>query len=161
MKLVHLHTSVKPVFFIVGDGERKEFVDDQVNELTKLGVDIRSTSWIKDIASFNAGMDIICLTSKNEGTPVSIIEAQASEVAVISTNVGGVSNVLINNESGYIVPSDNARIFAEKLIFLIDNESLRMEMGKKGWEYVRNKFHYERLVTEMEEYYKKLLLQKA
>jgi glycosyltransferase involved in cell wall biosynthesis len=161
VNLVHQQTKYKPVFLIVGDGERREFVENQVKEYRNKGIDIRFMSWIKDIASFNAGMDVICLTSKNEGTPVSIIEAQASEVAVISTDVGGVSNVLINNESGYIVPSDNARIFADKLIFLIDNELLRKEMGKKGWENVREKFHFKRLVREMEEYYKKLLAQKA
>ena len=55
------------------------------------------TSWIKDIGAFNAGMDIICLTSKNEGTPVSLIEAQASNKPIVTTNVGGVENIVIRN----------------------------------------------------------------
>jgi glycosyltransferase involved in cell wall biosynthesis len=115
------------------------------------------TSWIKDINEFNAGMDIICLTSNNEGTPVSIIEAQASQVPVVSTNVGGVQNVMIDNETGFIVPKNNARIFADKLLVLIENEALRNEMGRKGWAFVKERFHFERLVKEMEHYYKELL----
>ena len=155
--LLHGQTEKKLVFFIVGDGELRDVIAQKVSELTKKGVDIRMTSWIKDINEFNAGMDIICLTSNNEGTPVSIIEAQASQVTVVSTNVGGVQNVMIDNETGYIVPKNNARIFADKLLVLIENEALRNEMGQKGWAFVKERFHFERLVKEMEHYYKELL----
>jgi glycosyltransferase involved in cell wall biosynthesis len=155
--LLHGQTEKKLVFFIVGDGELRDVIAQKVSELTKKGVDIRMTSWIKDINEFNAGMDIICLTSNNEGTPVSIIEAQASQVPVVSTNVGGVQNVMIDNETGFIVPKNNARIFADKLLVLIENEALRNEMGRKGWAFVKERFHFERLVKEMEHYYKELL----
>ena len=155
--LLHGQTEKKLVFFIVGDGELRDVIAQKVSELTKKGVDIRMTSWIKDINEFNAGMDIICLTSNNEGTPVSIIEAQASQVPVVSTNVGGVQNVMIDKETGFIVPKNNARIFADKLLVLIENEALRNEMGQKGWAFVKERFHFERLVKEMEHYYKELL----
>ena len=155
--LLHGQTEKKLVFFIVGDGELRDVIAQKVSELTKKGVDIRMTSWIKDINEFNAGMDIICLTSNNEGTPVSIIEAQASQVPVVSTNVGGVQNVMIDNDTGFIVPKNNARIFADKLLVLIENEALRNEMGRKGWAFVKERFHFERLVKDMEHYYKRLL----
>ena len=155
--LLHGQTEKKLVFFIVGDGELRDVIAQKVSELTKKGVDIRMTSWIKDINEFNAGMDIICLTSNNEGTPVSIIEAQASQVPVVSTNVGGVQNVMIDKETGFIVPKNNARIFVDKLLVLIENEALRNEMGQKGWAFVKERFHFERLVKEMEHYYKELL----
>lgn len=157
VELLHGQTEKKLVFFIVGDGELRDVIAQKVSELTKKGVDIRMTSWIKDINEFNAGMDIICLTSNNEGTPVSIIEAQASQVPVVSTNVGGVQNVMIDNETGYIVPKNNARIFVDKLLVLIENEALRNEMGHKGWAFVKERFHFERLVRDIEHYYKELL----
>ncbi len=159
IKLAHQKTNKKPVFFVVGDGELKTFVEDQVNQLGEQGVDIRFTSWIKDIATFNAGMDVICLTSKNEGTPVSLIESQAANVPVITTDVGGVRDIISDNLTGFIVPTDNARIFADKLIELIDNEPLRKEMGLRGWPFVKDTFHYTRLVKDMENYYKHLLSQ--
>ena len=103
--LLQVQTEKKLVFFIVGDGELREEIAQKATELSKKGVDIRMTSWIKDINEFNAGMDIICLSSNNEGTPVSIIEAQACQIPVVSTNVGGVQNVMIDNETGYIAVS--------------------------------------------------------
>jgi glycosyltransferase involved in cell wall biosynthesis len=155
--LVKQQTNKKLVFFIVGDGELKDEISEKASKLRQQGADIRMTSWIKDITVFNAGLDIICLTSNNEGTPVSIIEAQASQVPVISTNVGGVGNVMLDNETGFVVPKNNARIFADKLLVLIENEALRKDMGEKGWTFVKERFHFERLVKDMEHYYKRLL----
>jgi glycosyltransferase involved in cell wall biosynthesis len=157
VRLIHQKTQKKPVFFVVGDGELRDYVEEQIKELNALGVDIRFTSWIKDIATFNAGMDVICLTSKNEGTPVSLIESQAANVPVITTDVGGARDIIADNLTGFIVPSNNARIFADRLIELIDNEPLRIEMGMRGWPFVKDAFHYTRLVKDMEKYYKHLL----
>ncbi len=159
VRLIHQKTQKKPVFFVVGDGELRDYVEEQIKELNALGVDIRFTSWIKDIATFNAGMDVICLTSKNEGTPVSLIESQAANVPVITTDVGGARDIIADNLTGFIVPSNNARIFADRLIELIDNEPLRIEMGMRGWPFVKDAFHYTRLVKDMEKYYKHLLSQ--
>ena len=117
------------------------------------------TSWIKDIPAFNAGMDIICLTSKNEGTPVSLIEAQATGVPVITTNVGGVQDIIDQGNTGFVVNSFAEYI--EKLRFLIENEKKRQEMSQNGWAFVKEKFHYTRLVKDMEDYYKELLKQKG
>ena len=155
--IVQKESDKKLVFFIVGDGELRDEIAQKVGNLTKKGVDILMTSWIKDITQFNAGMDVICLTSNNEGTPVSIIEAQASQLPVISTNVGGVGNVMMDNDTGFIVPKNNARIFADKLLVLIENEALRNKMGQNGWSFVKERFHFERLVKDMEHYYKDLL----
>jgi glycosyltransferase involved in cell wall biosynthesis len=159
--IVHQQTNKKLVFFIVGDGELKDEIFEKASKLRQQGADIRMTSWIKDITVFNAGLDIICLTSNNEGTPVSIIEAQASQVPVISTNVGGVCNVMLDNKTGFVVPKNNARIFADKLLVLIENEALRKDMGERGWAFVKERFHFERLVKDMEQYYKRLLSTKG
>ena len=70
--------------FIVGDGDLKAEIEKRLVPMQNIGIDISLTSWIYDIAEFNAGMDIMCLTSKNEGTPVSLIEAQASNLPVVS-----------------------------------------------------------------------------
>jgi glycosyltransferase involved in cell wall biosynthesis len=102
-------------------------------------------------------MDIICLTSNNEGTPVSLIEAQACNIPVISTDVGGVKDIVFNNETGFIVPKNNVEKFAEKLLLLIEDKKKREKMSQNGWSFVKDNFHYQRLVKDMELYYKKLL----
>lgn len=147
--------------FIVGNGEMYAEIEAKVLEInSKYGFQpIVMTSWIKDIPAFNAGMDIICLTSKNEGTPVSLIEAQAAGVPVITTNVGGVQDIIDQENTGFVVNSFAE--YVEKLRFLIENKKKRQEMSQNGWAFVKEKFHYTRLVKDMEDYYKELLKQKG
>ncbi len=145
-------------FFIVGDGELNAEITAIANQINEeFGQKIILTSWIKDVNAFNAGMDIICLTSNNEGTPVSLIEAQASNIPVVTTNVGSVKDVVLEGETGFIVPKKNAEAFAEKLLILIDNKEIRQRMSQNGWTFVKEKFHYLRLVKDMEAYYHELL----
>jgi glycosyltransferase involved in cell wall biosynthesis len=145
-------------FFIVGDGTEKKALEERIEKM-KLPrhVQIIMTSWILDIAKFNAGMDVICLTSLNEGTPVSLIEAQASGIPVVATDVGGVRDVVNDGKTGFVVPSLDVGKFSEKLLFLLQNKKTREEMSQNGWTFVEDKFHYTRLVKNMETYYKKLL----
>lgn len=159
IELVYNRSHKKIVFFIVGDGETKLKIENRIYSLkSKYEIDIRMTSWVKDIKTFNAGMDIICLTSNNEGTPVSLIEAQACNIPVVTTDVGGVRDIIIENETGYIVDKNNAPLFAEKLLLLIENKKKLEKMSQNGWSFVRDKFHYARLVNDMENYYEKLII---
>ena len=144
--------------FIVGDGTEGAKIRERVDRINGLyGEKIVMTSWIKDIAEFNSGMDIMCLTSLNEGTPVSLIEAQASGIPVISTDVGGVKDIVLEGETGYVVQKGDLEEYVKKMLDLIENEKKREFMSQNGWPFVRDKFHYERLVRDMEEYYKELL----
>ncbi|MGV3632422.1 MAG: glycosyltransferase [Bacteroidota bacterium] len=154
-----LEQEKKPVkFFVVGDGDLRDFVNTKSEELNaRFGEKIFLTSWIRDIATFNAGMDIICLTSDNEGTPVSLIEAQASEVAVITTDAGGVRDIMLDGETGFIIEKGDLKEYTEKLVFLIENDEIRRKMSQNGWTYVQDKFHYTRLVRDMELFYRELL----
>lgn len=155
------NTSKKIKVFIVGDGEERQIISDTVSNInSKFGNKIIMTSWIKNIGEFNAGMDVICLTSNNEGTPVSLIEAQAGNLPVLTTDVGGVRDVVKDGETGYIVPKNNVTLFSEKLLFLIENDEERVRLSKNGWDFVREKFHYKTLVNNVNEYYKFLLEKK-
>lgn len=144
--------------FVVGDGDTRGEIEQRAEKINaQYGPKITLTSWIKDIATFNAGMDIISLTSDNEGTPVSLIEAQASNVPVISTNVGGVKDIMLDGETGFVVEKGDLKEYVEKLVILIENDEIRKIMSQNGWNYVREKFHYTRLAKDVELYYKELL----
>jgi len=154
-------TTKKVRFFIVGDGDERSAIEARVSELnSKFNNKIEMTSWIKDIGSFNAGIDIMCLTSDNEGTPVSLIEAQAGNLPIVTTDVGGVRDVVLNGETGWIIPPNNVHLFAEKLLLLVEDETERNRISKNGWNFVENKFHYTTLIRNMEEYYQFLLNKK-
>ena len=166
LKSVLDRTTKKVRAFIVGDGESK---DEIIAIATELGIDfcqssiqlkkapLTLTSWIKNIDVVNAGVDIIALSSLNEGTPVSLIEAQAANNPIVSTNVGGIENVVLQNKTGLLSDIKDIESYANNLLELIENDSLRNEMKIEGWNHVKNKFSYTRLVEDMDKLYNKLL----
>lgn len=155
-------TSKKIRIFVVGDGTEREYLEKRAEVINgQCNNTVLFTSWVKDIGKFNSAMDIICLTSKNEGTPVSLIEAQAANIPVISTNVGGVRDVVSEGVTGYIVEPGDQKTFENRLLELIEDEKKRQTMSQNGWNFVRDKFHYTRLVKNMEVLYLDLLKKKG
>lgn len=146
-------------FFIVGDGELRKGIEDyarskNIDFTTKKGEKalLTFTSWIKEIDQVNAGMDIISLCSLNEGTPVSLIEAQASGTPIVAANVGGIEDVVLSGKTAILTDSNSVH-FAENILKLASDKQLRDRMSANGWQFVENKFHYSRLVKDMETLY--------
>lgn len=167
IKQINENSSKKVRAFIIGDGEERENLKDYtasqgldfLNGEFKNGMKatVHFTSWIKDIDWVNAGLDIIALSSLNEGTPVSLIEAQASSKPIVTTKVGGIGDIVVNNKTAMIVPVKDEDLFIKKLQRLVEDDLLRKKMGDYGWEFVKEKFHYKRLVSDMKTLYENLL----
>jgi glycosyltransferase involved in cell wall biosynthesis len=154
--LLKSHKQVK--FFIVGDGTSRTEIEPIVDSLNnEFDNRITMTSWIFDIAEFNKGMDVMCLTSDNEGTPVSLIEAQASALPVVSTDVGGIRDIVLDNESGFIINKGDIETYVEKLRLLVENYELRVKFAQTGRDFVKERYGYHRLISDMTFYYKELL----
>jgi len=160
------NSSRKVRFFIIGDGESR---DELMKEATFLGIDfsyvpevrkksaLTFCSWIKDVDVCVAGLDIIALCSYNEGTPVSLIEAQAGNKPVISTDVGGIENVVKQGETALLVNNNDFNDFYTTLLKLVEDDQLRKKLGENGWTFVKEKFHYTRLIREISELYNNML----
>jgi glycosyltransferase involved in cell wall biosynthesis len=166
LKYVIENSKKKIRAFIVGDGEDKNSLIQRCKDLQLDYVDITEekrkalitfTSWIKHVDYVYAGMDIIALTSLSEGTPVSLIEAQATGKSIITTNVGGIENIVIPGKTALLTDNNNALEFGKNLLNLVENENLRKEFSENGWDFVREKFHYTRLISDMKQLYYKLL----
>ncbi len=160
-------TSKKVKAFIIGDGEMRGYLERKASQLglNQLSVNgfippnnanIIFTSWITEMDKVNAGMDIIALTSLNEGTPVSLIEAQAANKPIVTTATGGIENVILPNKTA-LISKNNPKDFSEKLLQLVENKELRKSLSKEGWMHVSDKYHYKRLIREMSNYYYELL----
>ena len=119
--------------------------------------DIIFCSWMQNIPTALAGLDLITMTSFNEGTPVSLIESLAANKPVVSTNVGGVANVVQENVTGFLTKTSELDIFSQHVKNLVANRGLRDQMGRKGFESVNQKFGYERLVEDVRQLYWQLL----
>ena len=152
--------------FIVGDGDNRKNIEQQA---TELGIGFTTeqykthnqplcfTSWIKDIDVVYSGADIVALTSLNEGTPVSLIEAEAACKPIITTNIGGIEDIIENGVTGILVENNNLELFGQKLLQLVEDENLRHLLSKKGRDFVNKQYHYTRLVNDIENLYEELL----
>lgn len=156
IKIVTEQTQKKFKAFIIGDGQNRLHLEKLVEELG-LRENVIFTSWIKNIEEPMAGLDIVALTSLNEGTPVSLIEAQAADKPVVSTDVGGIGNVVLQDVTGLLSPTNMVELFARNLLILINHDDYRREMGYKGWDFIKNKYNYTRLIEETTKLYGELL----
>ena len=152
--------------FIIGDGELKSDliqicqdnqIDYSIPGVNHTGKDtVTFTSWIKEIDTVYPGLDIIAMTSFNEGTPVCLIEAQAAGVPIVATNVGGVVDIVMPAETA-LITNNTCADFSEKLLQLVENNRLRAEQAQKGWHNVGHRFQYSRLVSDTAKLYRELL----
>lgn len=166
VKNVMERTAQKVRFFIVGDGEERQNIQQKLAQNNISYCDalkgifpatVTLASWIKEVDVVNAGADIIVLTSLNEGTPVSLIEAQASNKPIVTTNVGGISDIVVPNQTALLADSNDVTGFTDQLLSLIEDAQKREAMSQQGWVHIRDKFHYTRLVSEMDQLYSELL----
>ena len=160
-------TTRKFKVFIVGDGEDRLTLEKLCS---KLNLTINSdgvldpliyfTSWRKDMDNVYAGLDIVALTSKNEGTPVTLIEAQASNKPIVTTNVGGVMDVVKDNITAFVSDKHDFNRFSDNLKVLVEDDSKRIKMGGAGYNHVSELFSYKRLAREVGELYGNLIDEK-
>ena len=155
-------------FVIVGDGALRDRLEQQSQSLG-LAADVVFVGSRRDIEDVYPALDIVALTSLNEGTPLTLIEAMANARPVISTMVGGVIDLLgdaVPEQSassfvicrrGIGVPSNDARAFAEGLAHLVADIGLRREIGERGLQFVTGHYSKERLLEDVRTLYADLL----
>jgi len=119
------------------------------------------TSWIQDVDRAFAGLDIIALSSLNEGTPVSLIEALAAGKPLVSTDVGGIRDILPPEFLPYLTEKTDHAGFADRLLVLAQDPELRATLGRTGEQEVFARFGYQRLVRDVAALYEQLLVRKA
>jgi glycosyltransferase involved in cell wall biosynthesis len=141
-------------FVIVGDGELR--AELEVSEPARaLGDRLVWAGFRRDMPDVCFASDVVVLTSDNEGTPVSLIEAQAARTPVVSTNVGGVRSVVLDGETGYL--ADEPADLAEHIRSLLDDPERAAAMAARGREHVLSTFGVERLVDDLDRLYRRLL----
>ena len=169
--LMKENSNTRARFLIVGDGELRRDLEEMTRDLALMGRVI-FVGWIKDLKSFYADLDVLALTSNNEGTPVAVIEAMAAGVPVIATDVGGVGELISDRrfrnselsegefeiyERGLLVRKGDVKGFAKGLKYLLEHPEEGREMGRRGREYSLAHHTKEKLVSNMDLLYRSLL----
>ena len=133
----------------------REEVVRKVNSLN-LSKNILFLGEREDIPELLSCMDIFVLPSLREGFPNTILEAMASSLPVVATDVGGVRELIIPSETGFIVPPANTSALYESLSKLIQDKDLRYKMGNAGFERVKQ-FSIDKMAKETENLYQELI----
>jgi glycosyltransferase involved in cell wall biosynthesis len=152
-------------FVVIGDGHLRSRLEERASAL---GVSDRVlfTGFRADVQTLYSELDIVALTSLNEGTPLTLIEAMNRGVPVVSTEVGGVPDIMgahIETHEGFsawdhglTARTLDVEGFAAAVRYLVERDDLRREMGERGRQFVRDHLSRERLVSDITELYRDL-----
>jgi glycosyltransferase involved in cell wall biosynthesis len=144
-------------FFMAGDGELLEGCRERI---AREDLPVKILSWQSNIEKVLGAADIVVLTSDNEGTPLSLIQAGMAGLPVVTTRVGSVPEVVLDGVTG-IITSLGVQEIAAALESLVSSNELRVQMGVAGQKFTLTNFGVERLVKDHEELYKKLITNRA
>jgi glycosyltransferase involved in cell wall biosynthesis len=139
-------------FLIVGDGERRAELERLVDSL---GVRdrLRFLGWRRDLERVYADLDVVALASRNEGSPVALIEALAAARPVVSTAVGGVPEVVLDGQTGLLVPPSQPPALARAMQRLLGDRAYAEALGAAGRRHVYPRHDARRLVEDMRSLY--------
>ncbi len=147
-------------FAVIGDGELRQKLERKAE---KLGIarKVVFTGWRRDMGEVYAGLDVLMLTSINEGTPVTIIEAMALGIPVVATAVGGVPDLLgagtdgssTVRQRGVMVASGDDAGLAEGLKLVLTDETTTAAVVQRAREFVRREYDAKRLIKDIESLY--------
>lgn len=156
-------------FVVVGDGQLRLALEVHAQYLG-LGDAVTFAGTRDDPENFYPALDVVALTSRNEGTPLTLIEAMANARAVVSTAVGGVVDLLGGPEEaefrrpqawrvcerGVRVAPGDAEAFARALAYVVESDELRLRMGERGRRFVEENYSVERLLADVGRLYGEL-----
>jgi len=146
-------------FVIVGDGILRSETERYAQDLG-IHQKVIFTGWRRDLPRIYADLDVLVVSSNNEGTPVAAIEAMASGCPVVATRVGGLPDVVHDGETGYLVPSQQPEALATATLELIRNPQRAEQMGQRAQRSVKERFSVQRLVCDTEDLYQDLMANK-
>ena len=145
--------NVKVHFIVAGAGEKLQYCQDRV---ATENLPVTFLGWREDIETVLAAADFVILTSDNEGTPLSLIQAGMVGIPVVATNVGSINEIVVNGQTGFLTDLSVDQL-AEAVSKLAENSDLRARMGAAGQEYTLALYGVKRLVKDHQDLYLRLL----
>ena len=147
-------------FVVVGDGDLRDRLAAS-DQARSLGERLIWAGFRRDMADVFFASDVVMLTSDHEGTPVSLIEAQAAAVPVVGTDVGGTRSAVRDGETGVLAAAHDVRGLAEAVAAILDDRELAARMAAAGRRHALSRYTVERLVEDHDRLYDALLKGRA
>ena len=141
-------------FYWAGDGPYRDKILpilEKYDNFKWLG----SLEYPDKVREYLTEIDVYALVSGIDMSPLTLQEAQLMKKPVVATNVGGIPELMIDNETGFLVEKGNAKEWIEKLSLLINDEQKRKTMGEEGRKFVENNFSWDKITKEFLDILKK------
>ena len=158
LEMARLIAEARPdaVFLIAGGGELQSDLESAARA-HGLVDRVRFLGWRRDLATIYGATDVFVITSKNEGTPVALIEAMAAGVPGVATDVGGVRDVIADESMGRVVPPDDARALADAVMGLVDDARALKDISAAARKAALARFNFARLTGDIAALYRRVL----
>jgi glycosyltransferase involved in cell wall biosynthesis len=137
----------------MGDGPLRKELEEYGDQLGLNG-SVRFLGIRRDIPELLQALDLCILSTHKEGLPIVLLEAMASSKAVVATAVDGCPELVIQGETGFVVPPEDPEALAHSIIELLTDRDQIQRMGLKGRERVRKLFTFEKMMQSYEEIYR-------
>lgn len=147
-------------FLVVGDGVLRSAMEDYARALG-IAHRVVFTGWRRDLPLIYPDLDVLVVSSNNEGTPVSAIEAMAAGCPVVATRVGGLPDLIADGQTGCLVPPRDPAALAAGILRLLHDRETARSMGEAAQAMVAERFAVERLCRDVESLYIELLARKG
>ena len=147
-------------FVVVGDGTLRPALEDQARQLG-IAERVLFTGWRVDLPRIYADLDVLVVSSNNEGTPLSAIEAMATSCPVVATRVGGIPDIITDEVTGRVVSPGDAEAIASAVLDLLSDAEKAARIGVNAMTAARQRFDVKRLINDMDGLYRELLDEKA
>jgi glycosyltransferase involved in cell wall biosynthesis len=142
---------------LVGDGPERDRLRARVERLGERARWVTLLGERRDVPRLLAAFDAFALSSDSEGLPLVIVEAMASALPVVSTDVGGIGAVVVDGETGYLVPAANGGALGARLTALAAAPSLALRLGGEGRRRALARYSRERMVSDYFNVYERIL----
>lgn len=139
-------------FVIVGDGELREALEKHVKD-KHLERHVFLAGFRVDALELTKACDVFAISSITEGLSMALIDAMAMSKPVVATTAGGIPEVMVDGETGYLVPPRDHRAMADRLVFLLKRPAARQSMGQAAYARVRDHFSEDRMIDETADVY--------
>jgi glycosyltransferase involved in cell wall biosynthesis len=142
-------------FALVGEGPLRDAVAARIRELGLSG-HIHLSGWHDKAFKLMAAADVVSLTSRWEGAPYTLLEAMAWSRPVVATAVNGCPEIVVDGNTGFLVPPGDATAWARRIVDLLSDPAMATAMGQRGRRRVEERFSLREMVARIESLYQQM-----
>ncbi|MCU0645518.1 MAG: glycosyltransferase, partial [bacterium] len=151
--------NISACLIFIGDGIQRDDLQKYA-EMKRMSDKIFFLGARNDIPQLLSALDVFVISSDREGLPVAMLEAMASKIPVVATAVGGIPELIVPRQNGFLVPPRDPQKLADAIAAILKNQSMRLKLANAGYHTVKNNYSIETITSQIEAIYFQFAKQK-